>query len=179
MNEITPELIDGSPVAKPAEVLGSLDALNIVHRTIQHPPMFTVDDAIRLRGNMPGGHAKNLFLKNRKGKMWLVVMHEAKRADLSRLGVQLESGKLGFASEQRLMHYLGVYPGAVTPLSVINDRQHQVTVVIEESLLALDPLHFHPCDNAMTTTLSAESLLRYLEAHNHSPVLMDLDGKPS
>jgi len=96
--------------------------------------------------------------------------------NLAALGTQLEMGKLSFASPQRLMHYLGVIPGAVTPLAVINDRDVVVTAVLDKALLAKDPLHFHPCDNKKTTTVNADGLLRYMEAYHNKPLVVDFDN---
>lgn len=168
-------LIDGRPAASPQKVINALDTLGLVHKTSKHEPMFTVEDAIRLRKDDSGGHSKNLFLKNRKGCMWLVVMSESKRADFASLSKTLQSGSLSFASPDRLMKYLGVTPGAVTPLAVINDYQCKVTLIIERALLDYDTLHFHPCTNDMTTSLSAEALLTFANRWSHPPVIIDME----
>ena len=167
-------LIGGQKAASSTDILTKLEALGLRHKTITHEPMYTVEDAIRLREDDSGGHAKNLFLKNRKGKMWLVVMHESKRANLSELKKILESGSLSFASSDRLMNYLGVSSGAVTPLAVINDFQCKVTLVIDVELLAHSILHFHPCTNDMTTSISGPDLLSYLDDCNHKPLILDM-----
>lgn len=168
-------LIDGQPAASHQKVIGALDTLGLAHKTSKHEPMFTVEDAIRLREDDSGGHSKNLFLKNRKGCMWLVVMGESKRANLASLSKTLQSGSLSFASADRLMNYLGVTPGAVTPLAVMNDHQCKVTLIIERALLDYDILHFHPCTNDMTTSLSAEALLTFVTSWNHPPVIIDME----
>lgn len=174
---IEPLLINGAVPAKPADVFAALDKLDVKHSTIEHRPMRTVLDSQALREGVPGGYSKNLFLRNRKGKMVLVTMLEDRTVNLKALGEQLGIGKPSFASPQRLMHYLGVIPGAVTPLAVINDVNQIVTSVLDKSLLAEDPLHFHPCDNGMTTTLSAQSLLRYMNHYHLPPQIIDMDAE--
>ncbi len=174
-NVVEHELIDHSTPATPSDVFRALDKLGIMHSTIEHPPMRTVLDSRALRDGVPGGYSKNLFLRNRKGRMVLVTMLEDRIVNLKALGEMIGIGKPGFASPQRLMHYLGVVPGAVTPLAVINDVNKAVMVVLDKALLARDPLHFHPCDNRMTTTLCAEDLLKYMQQHHTAPRIIDLD----
>jgi Ala-tRNA(Pro) deacylase len=168
-------LLSGKPPATPEQVFAIMDQLNINHSTITHKPMRTVEDSIALRDGVPGGYSKNLFLRNRKGRMVLVTLLEHRMVNLKALGRQLDMGKPSFASPQRLMHYLGVIPGAVTPLAVINDETTAVTVVLDKTLLEKNPLHFHPCDNTMTTTIEAADLLRYIEALHGSPTIIDFD----
>src|SRR5215813_6577867 len=130
--------------ARPEDLFARLEALGIRTHTVQHPPVFTVDEAKALRGELPGGHIKNLFLRNKKEEMWLVVAEEDKRIDLKALGELLGAGKLSFGSPDRLMTYLGVLPGAVTPFSIINDKAGKVTLVLDADLLGLDPVNCHP-----------------------------------
>ena len=130
--------------------------------------MFTVDDAKRLRGALPGGNCKSLFLKNKKGVMWLVVVPEDQRVDLDGLAESLESKRLSFGSPDRLMRYLGVIPGAVTPLAAVNDRDGVVTVAVAKELLAHPQLNFHPLVNDRTTTISSPDLLALLGGHRTS-----------
>ncbi len=106
----------------------------IAHRTVEHPPVFTVEEAKALRGDLPGHHIKNLFLRNRKEEMWLVVALEDRTIDLKRLGERLAAGKFSFGSPDRLRRHLGVEPGSVTPLAVINDPEHQVRLVLDRGL---------------------------------------------
>ncbi|MBT8208126.1 MAG: prolyl-tRNA synthetase associated domain-containing protein [Acidimicrobiia bacterium] len=159
----------------PAQLLSQLEAMGIETATRRHEPVFTVEQAKTVRAGLPGTHCKNLFLKNKKGAMWLVVLAEDHRLDLNELGERLGSGRLSFASERRLEEYLGVIPGAVTPLAVINDADRAVTVVIERSVLGNDPINCHPLDNSMTTAISAADLTRFLEFTGHAPVVIDLD----
>ena len=108
--------------------------------------------------------------------MWLVVALEDRTVDLGAVARALGHKRFSFASAERLMGYLGVIPGAVTPFAVINDRAGLVRMVLDAGLLHHDPLHFHPLDNAMTTAVSAEGLLRFLEVTEHAPEIVDLSA---
>ncbi len=181
-NTIERLLINGQPPATPVQVQRALDDLGIKHSSISHAPMRTVADSRALREGVPGGYSKNLFLRNRKGKMLLVTLLEHRTVNLKALGEMLGLGKPSFASPQRLMQYLGVIPGAVTPLAVLNDVTRSVSVVLDQQLLSMDPLHFHPCDNSMTTTVSSVDLMRYIEHYHEAPAIVDFDaleGVPS
>jgi Ala-tRNA(Pro) deacylase len=156
----------------PDQLLVRLDEMGITHRTIDHPPVFTVEEAKRLRGSLPGGNCKSLFLRNKKGRMWLVVVPEDHRADLSVLAESLGSPRLSFASPERLMTHLGVIPGAVTPLAVVNDVDGEVQVAVAASLIEEDLLNFHPLVNDRTTTVSSSDFTRFLEATGHPPQLL-------
>ena len=158
----------------PEQLLTRLAELGIACRTVSHPPVFTVEEAKALRGELPGGHVKNLFLRDKKGAMWLVVAEEDRRIDLKALAARLGAGKVSFASAERLMAYLGVVPGDVTPIGLINDRGQEVRVVIDAGLLAHDPVNVHPLTNDRTTAISPRDLLRFIEACGHEPQVMDL-----
>ena len=160
----------------PDELLTFLDELDIPTTTVEHAQVFTVEEAKRVRGQLEGGHCKSLFLRNKKGAMWLVVLFEDTVVDLRRLGEVIGAGRVGFASPERLDRHLGVIPGAVTPFAVVNDEGGEVTVVLESGLLNTNPLHFHPLDNGRTTAISPEDLLRFLEATGHPPALLDTTG---
>ncbi len=170
-------LADGTTPLASSELLTRLEKLGIAHRTVRHAPVYTVAESRELRAGFPGGHSKNLFLRNKKGRMWLITCLEDRDIDLKALAERLGAGRFSFASAERLMRYLGVVPGAVTPFAVINDREQAVSVVVDAGLLAHDPLNFHPLDNAMTTAISADDLLRFLEYANHAPQIVDLGSQ--
>lgn len=157
----------------PDQLLEYLAELDIAAATVDHEPVFTVDEARRLRSSLPGGHSKSLFLRNKKGAMWLVVTLADTRVDLKHLGETIGSGRLSFASPERLMQHLGVIPGAVTPFALANDTNGEVCVALEGALLDHDPLHFHPLDNAKTTSVGPQDLLRFLEATGHAPRILE------
>lgn len=169
-----PRLADGTPPLSSAELLTRLQTLGIVHRTVEHAPVYTVAESRGLRLDFPGGHSKNLFLRNKKGRMWLVTCLEDRQIDLKELAGRLDAGRFSFGSAERLMRHLGVIPGAVTPFAVINDHAGVVHMVLDAGLLEHDPINFHPLDNAMTTAISAQALLRFLEYADHPPQIVDL-----
>jgi len=136
-----------------------------------------VEEAKALRGQLAGGHTKNLFLRNKKGRMWLVVCLEDRDIDLKELAGRLDGGRLSFASAERLGQYLGVVPGAVTPFAVINDTGGAVTLALDRRMLeSYDIIHAHPLDNAMTTAIAPGDLVTFLEAVGHSPLYLDDDA---
>lgn len=171
-----PDQAPTAPPAGPADLLRRLEALGIATRTVRHPPVFTVEEAKALRGELPGGHIKNLFLRNKKGAMWLVVCLEDRDIDLKVLAAALGAGRFSFGSAERLTTYLGVPPGAVTPFGVMNDKAGRVQVVLDKAMLAHDPLNCHPLVNDMTTAIAPADLVRFLEAEGHGPQILDLDA---
>ena len=171
-------LLDGRIPYTATEIEELLRARNIQSSTISHAPMRTVEDSKTFRDGVPGGYSKNLFLRNKKGKMWLVTLHEDRQIDLRDLGTMIGAGRVSFASRERLMHYLGVIPGAVTPLAVANDHSGTVQLVLDKLLLELDPLHFHPCDNSKTITLQADDLLKFVDSCGHPPQVIDFGALP-
>jgi Ala-tRNA(Pro) deacylase len=157
----------------PQQLFARLDQLGITHRTVEHPPVFTVEEAKALRGNLSGHHIKNLFLRNKKEEMWLVVALEDRAIDLKRLGEVLGAGRLSFGSADRLKRTLGVEPGSVTPLALINDRAQAVRLVLDRGVADGGPVNAHPLVNTMTTALSAADLLRFFAATGHTPRWLD------
>jgi Ala-tRNA(Pro) deacylase len=157
----------------PQQLFARLDQLGITHRSVEHPPVFTVEEAKALRGNLPGHHIKNLFLRNKKEEMWLVVALEDRAIDLKRLGEVLGAGRLSFGSADRLKRYLGVEPGSVTPLSLVNDQAHAVRLVLDRGVADGGPVNAHPLVNTMTTALAPADLLRFFEATGHTPRWLD------
>jgi Ala-tRNA(Pro) deacylase len=158
----------------PQQLFARLAELGIAHRTVEHAPVFTVEEAKAHRGTLPGHHIKNLFLRNKKEEMWLVVALEDRAIDLKRLGEKLGAGRLSFGSAERLAKYLGVEPGSVTPFAVINDTGHKVTLVLDRGLKGEGPVNAHPLTNTMTSALSLADLLRFFEATSHSPNWLEL-----
>jgi len=162
------------PSLTPEELFAHLDALGIAHRTYSHPPVFTVAEATALRGSLPGGHCKSLFLKDKKGRFWLVVMLEERRIDLKKLAARLPAPRFSFGGADDLYRLLGVRPGSVTPFALLNDVGHLVIPVLDAGMLEYDPLNYHPLENDRTTTISPADLLRLIEASGHVPRILDL-----
>ena len=175
-DQVNDGTLDQAAPATPAALFARLAELGIESETVEHEPVFTVEEAKARRGEMPGAHIKNLFLRNKKGGMWLLTCLEDRRIDLKALGGRLGAGRLSFGSADRLMTYLGVMPGAVTPLAAVNDRQQAVTLVLDQALMAHDPVNCHPLVNTMTTALAAAELIRFLESVGHPPQMIDLDA---
>jgi Ala-tRNA(Pro) deacylase len=168
-------LDDGTAPATASDLLQRLEDLNIAAPTISHPPVFTVEEAKALRGEIAGCHTKSLFLRNKKGAMWLVICPEDQAVDLKALGAQLGAGRFSFCSKERLVKYLGLIPGAVTPFGVLNDKGRKVRVVLDRKMFEKEPLNFHPLDNSMTTSISRDDLIRFLEAENHPPQIIAIE----
>ncbi len=169
-----PALADGSAPATAADLLARLEELGIEASTVRHPAVFTVEEAKALRGKLPGAHTKNLFVRDKKGSMCLVVAREDCAIDLASLADRLGMKRLSFGSPERLMKYLGVIPGAVTPFGVLNDHGGEVSVALDAGLRAHDLWSFHPLDNTMTTTLTRDDMLRFLEEEGHPPTWVEL-----
>ncbi|HTR84801.1 MAG TPA: prolyl-tRNA synthetase associated domain-containing protein [Reyranella sp.] len=157
----------------PQQLFARLDELGLGHRTVEHEAVFTVEQAKAHRGVLPGHHIKNLFLRNKKEEMWLVVALEDRAIDLRKLGEVLGAGRLSFGSPERLRRYLGVEPGSVTPFSVINDTGRKVSLVLDSALTEDGPINAHPLTNTMTTAISLPDLLRFFEATGHVPRWLD------
>ncbi|HWB48379.1 MAG TPA: prolyl-tRNA synthetase associated domain-containing protein [Stellaceae bacterium] len=163
-----------SPPLTPEALFARFDALGIAHRTYTHPPVFTVEEAKTLRGTLPGGHCKSLFVRDRKAGLWLVVALEECRVDLKALADRLGAPRFSFGSPELLYDVLGVRPGSVTPYAVINDRAGRVAVVLHRAMLEHDPLNYHPLENSRTTAIAAADLVRFLEATAHPPRIVDI-----
>src|SRR5689334_10825110 len=169
-----------SMTASPHDLFAFLDRLGIVHRTVSHPPLFTVAQSQALRGSIPGGHTKNLFLRDRKGALFLLSAAEEAEVELGSLHRQLPArGRFSFASAEVMRETLGVEPGAVTPFAAMNDRERRVRIVVDPSLLRLVELNFHPLVNTMTTTIASGDLIRFMEATHHPAHVLDPVPTPS
>ena len=155
------------------DLFNRLDALGIVAETVDHPAVFSVDEAKAARGDLAGSHSKNLFLKDKKGRMWLVVTLEDRAVDTKALRKAIGAAQLSFGKPELLKDVLGIDPGSVTPFAVINDTGGQVSVILDAGLLASEPLNFHPLVNTATTSISTEDLLAFLRDTGHEPVVLD------
>ena len=160
----------------PDELLERLTALGIPHRTHEHPAVFTVAESIELRGKLPGGHCKSLFLKDKKGGLWLAVMLEERRLDMKKLADRLGAPRFSFGSAELLAEVLGVTPGSVTPFAVANDREGRVRLVLDKEMLNHNPLNYHPLVNTKTTAIAPEDLLKFIGSCGHRPTIVSLEG---
>src|SRR5579863_486117 len=156
--------------ATPDELFAYLDRLGIAHKTVTHPAAFTVEEGRELRGAIPGGHTKNLFLRDKKGAPYLVVASEDAAIELKSLHRLLgASGRFSFGTAELLRELLGVEPGSVTPFAAINDTACRVTIVLDAAMMAQPVLNFHPLANTGTTTISRDGLLQFLKSTGHVP----------
>jgi len=146
-----------------------LTSLGITTETREHPPVFTVDEARALRGEIPGGHCKNLFLKDDKGQIWLIVCLEDAQIDLKAAPAKIGSRRLSFGKPDLLMEVLGVEPGSVTPFALINDTANRVNVVLEAAMMQHEFLSYHPLQNTATTTIRPDDLVRFIRSCGHDP----------
>lgn len=157
-----------------ADLIALLGSLGIETRTVEHPPLHTVEESRALRGDIPGAHCKNLFLKNRKGAFFLVVCREDAAVDLKTLAKLLGADRLSFGSPERLEEVLGVTPGSVTPFAAINDAEARVQVVLDAEMMTEPLLNYHPLTNEATTAIASDDLLRFLDATGHAPMILRL-----
>ncbi len=157
------------------ELFARLDELGIATRTAEHAALHSVEESRALRGEIAGAHSKNLFLKAKKGSLWLVVALETTRVDLNALARAKRCGRFSFASPELLDEALGVEPGSVTPFALINDGEARVNVVLDRALMAHEALNFHPLENTATTTIARGDLLAFLAACGHEPEIRDLE----
>jgi Ala-tRNA(Pro) deacylase len=163
--------------ASQEDLAAFLRDLRIATGTVDHLPLFTVEESQALRGEIAGAHTKNLFLKDKKDTLFLVVAREDTAIDLKHLHERIgASGRLSFGKPDLLLEALGVTPGAVTAFGLINDRSGRVTVVIDTGLLASQEVNCHPLVNTATTTIAAADLLAFVRATGHEPLLVALDG---
>ena len=155
--------------------MAMLASLAIATTTVEHAPVFTVEEARALRGSISGAHTKNLFLKDKKGALFLVTAPEDAVIDLKHLHQRIgATGRLSFGKPELLMEALGVLPGSVTALAALNDREQRVTVVLDEALLAAAAVNCHPLENTATTTIAFPDLVTFLRATGHEPLIAPL-----
>ncbi|MYH36573.1 MAG: prolyl-tRNA synthetase associated domain-containing protein [Rhodospirillaceae bacterium] len=159
------------------DLYARLDALGLGWTTTEHPPLHTVAESKALRGELPGGHVKNLFLRDKNKKVWLIVAEEDRPVDLKtfrkRIGAR---GSLSFGSPELLMEVLGVAPGAVSPFGLINDADCRATVILDEGLMAHRLVNVHPLRNDATTTIASADLVTFIRDCGHDPQIMDLEA---
>jgi Ala-tRNA(Pro) deacylase len=159
----------------PEDLLDYLTSLSIAVETVDHPALHTVEDSRALRGDIPGGHTKNLFVKDKKGQLFLLVLGEEAIVDLKRVHEKIGAqGRVSFGSAELLEEVWGVRPGAVTPFGAINDQAGKVRVVLDEAMMRHQRLNFHPLVNTRTTGLASADLIKFLRATGHEPIVVAL-----
>jgi Ala-tRNA(Pro) deacylase len=156
-----------------AELLAFLDEIGVEHRTVDHPAVFRVVEGHDIKADLPGGHSKNLFLKDKKGQLWLISARQDTVIDLKRAPKVIGSDRLSFGSPELMVEVLGVTPGSVTALALVNDRDRRVRFVLDLALAESEPVNFHPMTNTATTALSGQGFRRFLAAIGVEPLVVD------
>ena len=156
------------------DLFARLSELGIETETVRHPAVFTVEESKALRGDLPGGHTKNLFLKDKKGALWLVVALEDRAVDMKDLRRRIGAARLSFGRPELLKEVLGIDPGSVTPFAVINDTENRVKVVLDAEMMSLQALNFHPLTNTATTSVTPEGLAAFIRSCGHEPAVVAL-----
>lgn len=158
------------------DLMARLEALGIAAPTVEHEAVFTVAESERLHREIGGGHTKNLFLKDAKDKLWLVVAEAHTPIDLKALPKAIGSARLSFGKPDLLMEALGVTPGSVTALALVNDTAQRVSVVVDRRLMEYDVVNCHPLVNTATTSIRRDDLIKFIEACGHTPRIVALTG---
>ena len=157
----------------PDDLFAFLSANGIPHRTAQHEAVFRVGEGEEIKSGLPGGHSKNLFLKDAKGRLWLICALDRTVIDLKGLPASIGSARLSFGSPERLYDALGVRPGSVSLFALINDESRAVSLVLDQALLDTDPINFHPLVNTATTAIGGPDLFRFLDILGVKPQIVD------
>jgi Ala-tRNA(Pro) deacylase len=165
-------MIDKTPKTA-TELFAFLDGLGIEHSTKTHAPVFTVAESVSLRDEIPGGHTKNLFVKDKKDQFFLLTVEENASVDLKTVHTLIgAASKVSFGKPEKLMEYLGVIPGSVTAFGAINDSDHNVTFVLDADLMKDEIINCHPLSNDATTSIAGDDLIRFMEATGHKPLVL-------
>ncbi len=170
-----------SAPATPADLFARFDALAIPYATHNHAPVFTVAESAEIKTRLPGGHTKNLFLKDKKGRLFLLSALADTAIDLNAVSKAIGAGRFSFGSPELLIAHLGVTPGSVTVFAVINDPGLTVTLILDDALFAHDTVNFHPLRNDATAAISPPDLLRLLKSLGRTPIRLafDASGHPT
>jgi len=159
--------------ASPERLFAYLDALSIVHTTVQHEATFTVEEGRDLKASMPGGHTKNLFMKDKDGAIVLISAHAESRLKLNQLHKLIGTRRLSFASAELMEEVLGVVPGSVTGFALMNDTEGRVRFILDAALEAYEAVNFHPLVNTATTRVTLADFKRFVGATGHELTVVD------
>ncbi len=151
------------------ELFKRFKSLGIETRTLDHAPVFTVEEAKHVHDDMPGGHCKNLFCKDEKGVLWLIVTLEDAIINLKAAPAKIGSKRLTFGKPELLMEVLGLEPGSVTPFGLINDTTNRTNVILDEAMMLETPLNYHPLKNDATTAITPDDLVAFIKSCGHAP----------
>lgn len=157
----------------PQSLFAFLDQLGIEHQTVEHPPFFTVEEGRAWHDKIPGLPCKNLFIKDKKDQVWLVVMPAGKRADLTALEKRLGAPRFSFGKPALLMDVLNTTPGSVSPFALMNDAHKRVTVILDQDMMQSEWVNYHPLHNAASTAIRARDLVKFLDALGYTPLIVN------
>lgn len=164
------------PPLTPDELLARLAAMDIQTATVTHPPIYTVEEGREHWAHIPGAHCKNLFLKDDKGALFLLVALEDAEIRLNQLHKRIGCKRLSFGRPELLMEVLGVAPGSVTPFALVHDTARRVTVLLDAAMMRHELLNYHPLSNDRTTTIRRDDLLKFVKGLGYAPREIDLSG---
>lgn len=162
--------------ATPEDLFAFLDQQSIDYRTVQHPATFTVEEGRHLKASMPGGHSKNLFMKDKDGTLVLISAWADSSLKLNQLHKLIGTRRLSFASADLMQECLGVQPGSVTAFGLLNDKDGRVRFIVDAALMGFDTVNFHPLVNTATTAISREDLRRFVAATDHDLTEIDFSA---
>ncbi len=160
-----------------ADLFKRLEELEIPTTTVDHDPVHTVAESSTIDRDLPGGHTKNLFLKDAKGQLFLVIARTTTQIDLKKLHRRIDAARLSFGNAQLMQETLGVTPGSVTAFAVINDREHRVKVIFDKELMREESINCHPLENSATTNIARDDLLRFMRTCGHEPLVIKLSDQ--
>lgn len=160
--------------ATETDLFHRLEELGIETETLRHDPMFTVEDGRDLWAQLPGGHCKSLFLKDKKSTLWLIVALADTAINMKELQSKISSARLSFGKAELMQEILGVTPGSVTPFALMNNSSQSVRVILDEAMLAHEKLHYHPLHNEATTAIKPDDLLQFIQSCGHAPEIVAL-----
>ncbi len=169
-------LVPGSLPTSSEALISILQEIGVRHQIYHHKPIFTVEEGEPLKKGIPGLHCRNLFVRDKKERMFLVVVGNETGVDLKALADKLGAGRLSFGSPERLMKYLGITPGAVCPFCAVNDKNHEVEIILDAYMMQADTVCYHPLDNAMTIALSPADMMKFFTYTGHTPKILDLSA---
>ncbi len=159
------------------DLFAFLDSLDIAHKTKAHAPVFTVLESASLRDEIPGGHTKNLFVKDKKDQFFVITVEENASVDLKTVHKVIgASSRVSFGNPEKMLEFLGVVPGSVTVFGALNDTDNNVTFVLDEDLMREEVINGHPLSNDATTSIGRDDLIRFLEATGHTPLVLKVTG---
>jgi len=160
----------------PSKLLEQLDALDIHYDLYHHKAVYTVEESEAVDADIPGTHCRNLFLRDKKKKNFLLVLQNATEVDINKLPPIIDSARLSFGSADRLWEFLGVKPGSVCTFSITNDTENKVKILLDKSMMESDLVAYHPLLNTMTVTVKPADLVKFIESTGHEAHIVDLSG---